>query len=88
MSKQCESVRVSRRTVLLGAAGAVPLIALGAAGAQAAAKLTKSAVNYQMEPHDGKHCSICNFYVAPSSCKQVDGQIFPNGYCMLWAAKA
>ena len=36
MSKQCESGRVSRRTVLLGAAGALPLVALGATGAQAA----------------------------------------------------
>ena len=87
MSKQCESGRVSRRTVLLGAAGALPLVALGATGAQAA-KLSMTAVHYQFEPKDGKHCSICNFYVAPSSCKQVEGTIVPNGYCMLFAAKA
>ncbi len=86
MNKQCESARVSRRTVLLGAAGALPLIALGATGAQAG-KLSQSSVNYQKEPHDGKHCSLCNFYIAPSSCKQVDGTIYPNGYCTLFVAK-
>ena len=87
MTKQSESARISRRTVLIGAAGALPLIALGATGAQAG-KLSMSAVNYQFEPKDGKHCSLCNFYIAPNSCKQVEGHIVPNGYCTLFAAKA
>lgn len=87
MSKPSERAQVSRRTVLIGAAGALPLIALGATSAKAGL-LTQNSVNYQQEPHEGKHCSICNYFVAPSSCKQVGGTINPNGYCHLWLAKA
>ena len=87
MTKDCRTTPVNRRTLLLGAAGALPLIALGATGAKAG-KLTKDSVQYQMEPKDGKHCALCSFFVAPNSCKQVDGQIFPNGYCKLFVAKA
>ena len=43
MSNQTKSACVSRRTVLIGASGAVPLLALGATGAKAA-KLAQSAV--------------------------------------------
>ena len=38
--------KVSRRTLLIGAAGALPLIALGATGAKAA-KMAQTAVRYQ-----------------------------------------
>ena len=87
MSKDFTRAPINRRTVLAGAAGALPLIALGATGAKAA-KLTQDAVKYQQEPHEGKHCSICNFFIPPDSCKQVAGTINPNGYCPLWLAKA
>ena len=46
MSDQSKPARVSRRTVLIAAAGAAPLLALAATGAQAA-KLAQSAVKYQ-----------------------------------------
>jgi hypothetical protein len=87
MTKESAPTHVSRRTVLVGAAGALPLIALGGTGAKAA-KLTQDAVKYQQTAHEGKHCGMCNFFIAPSSCKQVDGTINPNGYCALWLAKA
>ena len=45
MSKETNSPCVSRRTVLMAAAGAAPLLALGATGAKAA-KLAQSAVRY------------------------------------------
>ncbi len=53
MSEKPMSNDFSRRTVLIGAAGAVPLLALGATGARAA-KLSQSAVRYQDSPKDGK----------------------------------
>ena len=83
-----ESKCFNRRTLLVGAAGALPLIALGATSAKAASKLTQSSVRYQAQGTPEKHCGICNFFVAPSSCKQVDGTINPNGVCTLWVAKA
>jgi len=87
MSKNTKSDGVSRRTILIGAAGAVPLIALGATGAQAA-KMAQSAVHYQDSPKGGKQCSNCNLFIAPNACKSVDGTISPNGWCALWVKKA
>ena len=86
MSEEMKSAYVSRRTVLIGAAGAVPLLALGATGAKAA-KLAQTAVRYQTTPKDGKQCSNCNLFVAPSSCKSVDGTISPTGWCTLFVKK-
>ncbi len=80
------SKRVSRRTVLLAAASAAPLLALGATGAKAA--LPQSAVAYQATPKDGKQCDGCNFFIAPNSCKSVAGEISPTGWCKLWVKKA
>jgi len=87
MSENIENMKsggVSRRTVLIGA---VPLIALGATGAEAA-KLAQSAVRYQATPKDGKQCSGCNLFIAPNACKSVAGEISPNGWCALWVKKA
>jgi len=87
MIESITSSRVSRRTVLIGAAGAVPLLALGATGAKAA-KMSQSAVRYQATPKDGKQCSDCKLFVAPNACKNVDGDIAPTGWCALWVKKA
>ena len=82
---KCEK-GVSRRTVLIAAAGAVPVLALMSDSAQA--KMTQAAVKYQATPKDGKQCDACNFFVAPNSCKMVDGEIAPTGWCALWVKKA
>ncbi len=86
MSKETTSACVSRRTVLIGAVGAVPLLALGATGAQA--KIAQSSVRYQDSPKDGKECDGCKLFVAPNACKSVDGTISPKGWCALWVKKA
>ncbi len=78
---------VNRRTVLLAAAGAAPLLAIGARGASAAG-LPQTAVGYQTTPKDGKQCGDCNLFVAPNSCKSVAGAISPTGWCKLWVKKA
>ena len=87
MNESNASSRVSRRTVLIAAAGATPLLALGATGAKAA-KLSQTAVRYQATPKDGKQCDACKFFEAPSSCKSVDGTIVASGWCTLFAKKA
>ena len=85
MRKSCDDSGVSRRSLLLAAAGAAPLIAL--TGGEAQAKLAMTAVKYQPDPKDGKQCDGCNFFVAPNSCKMVDGDIAPTGWCTLWVKK-
>ena len=86
MSDQTKPARVSRRTVLIAAAGAAPLLALG--GSANAAKMAQSAVKYQPTPKDGKQCSGCNLFIAPNSCKSVAGDIAPTGWCSIWVKKA
>ena len=85
MRETCNNSGVSRRTVLFAAAGAAPLLALMSGDAQA--KLAQTAVKYQPDPKDGKQCDGCNFFVAPNSCKMVDGDIAPTGWCTLWVKK-
>jgi hypothetical protein len=81
---------VSRRTVLLAAAAAAPVLGLMTTAAQA--KLTQAATKYQAEPKevngDKRQCDGCNFFVAPNSCKMVDGEISPTGWCTLWVKKS
>ena len=86
MSDQSKPARVSRRTVLIAAAGAAPLLALMSGSAEA--KMAQSAVKYQPTPKDGKQCDGCNLFVAPNSCKSVAGDIAPTGWCALWVKKA
>jgi len=84
MSMNSEN-RVSRRTVLIAAAGAAPLLALSPARA---ASLPPTAVSYQATPKDGKQCSDCNLFQAPNACKSVSGEIAPTGWCKLFVKKA
>lgn len=86
MSDQSKPARVSRRTVLIAAAGAAPLLALMSGSAEA--KMAQTAVKYQPTPKDGKQCSGCNLFIAPNSCKSVAGDIAPAGWCSIWVKKA
>ena len=87
MTEPTKSARVSRRTILVAAAGAAPLLAMSATGARAA-KMTQKAVRYQATPKDGKECSGCSLFLPPSACKSVEGTIASTGWCALWIKKA
>ncbi len=79
--------KVSRRVVLRGAvvaAGAVPVLLSGITAAHA--KVKQSDVHYQQTPKDGQKCSTCANFEAPKSCKLVEGEINPEGYCQLFKA--
>lgn len=55
----------------------------------AAAKVSKASVQYQTEPKGDQKCSGClNFIAESNTCKLVEGDISPNGWCQLWAKKA
>lgn len=76
---------LSRRTLLIAAAGVAPALIAGGA---AAAGLPQTAVAYQATPKDGKQCSECKLFIAPNACKSVTGEIAPTGWCKLYAKKA
>ena len=78
---------LNRRTVLIAAAGAAPLLA-GVAGVEAAANVSQGAAHYQTTPKGDQFCGNCSHFVAPTACKIVAGDINPGGWCQLWAKKA
>jgi hypothetical protein len=59
------------------------------AAAPAAAKVSQASVQYQTQPKGEQKCSGCLHFIAESNtCKLVEGQISPDGWCTLWAQKA
>ena len=55
----------------------------------APAKVSQASVQYQTQPKDGKTCADCMHFIAESNtCKLVEGDISPTGWCVLWAQKA
>jgi hypothetical protein len=46
-------------------------------------------VQYQTQPKGDQKCGGCLHFIAESNtCKLVEGQISPDGWCILWAQKA
>jgi hypothetical protein len=81
------STNVSRRSVLLQgaacAAGAATIFAVSANSAKAD-PLPQKSVQYQNTPKGDRKCSDCSLFVTPNACKNVAGEISPEGWCMLW----
>ena len=54
----------------------------------APAKVSQASVQYQTQPKDGKKCADCMHFIAESNtCKLVEGNISPTGWCTLWIQK-
>lgn len=52
-------------------------------------KALQASVQYQNQPKGDQKCSGCMHFIADSNtCKLVDGQISPDGWCILWVKKA
>lgn len=55
----------------------------------APAKVSQASVQYQIQPKGEQKCGNCvNFIAESNTCKVVDGQISPEGWCTLWVQKA
>ncbi|HET7775629.1 MAG TPA: hypothetical protein VFK74_04620 [Azospira sp.] len=51
-------------------------------------KSTQASVQYQTKPKGELKCSRCaNFIPESNTCKVVEGQINPEGWCILWTRK-
>jgi len=81
-----ETVRPARRDVILGTCAAVIALATGTR-AWAQAKAPQKTVQYQEKPKGDQQCDKCQHFVAPDSCKLVDGKINPKGWCLLYVVK-
>jgi hypothetical protein len=53
--------------------------------ARAAEKMSKQEAEYQDKPKDIRMCATCTLYVRPHSCKVVEGDISPSGWCKAFA---
>jgi hypothetical protein len=81
------AIKVSRRSLLLRgaicAAGAGSVLAAVANSAKAD-PLPQKSVQYQNTPKGDRRCDGCSLFVAPNACKNVAGEISPEGWCILW----
>ena len=90
MEDNCKNGNSRRQVLKLGVYGVGAIGAMGLAGganAQIAKKATQASVHYQQSPNNGRHCSLCQHFIAPASCKIIDGTINPNGFCVMFAKK-
>ena len=78
------SARLSRRSLLGGALGAVSTLGPTPKVATAQPKISKVAVNYQDHPDGNKRCDRCLQFQPPDACKVVDGSISPQGSCRIF----
>ena len=83
--------RVLRRRVLRAAfAGVAAWFAPGAgtsamSRAGAREKMSQKEAEYQDSPKDIRMCATCTLFEPPKSCKVVEGEISPNGWCKAFA---
>ena len=80
---------LSRRALLqcaAGAAGSAAILFGKPERADAAIKISKTAVAYQDQPNGDKACDKCAQFQPPAACKLVDGAINPQGYCQLFVS--
>lgn len=65
-----------------------PAASAESAAPAAPAKVSQASVQYQTQPKGDQKCSGCLHFVAESNtCKLVEGQISPDGWCALWTQK-
>jgi hypothetical protein len=85
--RQLSRRSVLRRVAMIAGATMVASVIPGER-ASAQQKVSKEAMKYQDKPNGDQRCSNCAQFVAPGSCKVVDGTISPDGYCIAWVKKA
>lgn len=65
-----------------------PMAETPPATASSSGKMAQAAAQYQNQPKGDQDCAGCMHFVAQdNTCKVVEGQISPQGWCMLWVAK-
>ena len=74
----------TRRMAIGAMAGGVSSTVL-ARSAQASDKMTKTRAEYQDKPNGIYSCATCTLFEKPSSCKVVEGEVSPDGWCTAFA---
>ena len=87
--------KVSRRGFLKGSAllASIAVVSAAAIPSTSYAGVPKAAMQYVDHPDGDKECSNCLQYIpgsnasANGTCKLVDGDISPHGYCAAYSRK-
>jgi len=54
-------------------------------GPAQSAKVSQAQAQYKGQPKGDQKCGNCvNFIAGSNTCKVVEGQVSPNGWCMFW----
>ncbi|KWV47209.1 hypothetical protein AS156_20340 [Bradyrhizobium macuxiense] len=75
----------SRRAFISATVAGIPATLL-LQTAVASDKMTKPQAAYQETPNGIYSCGLCTLFVAPNSCKVVEGEISKDGWCKAFAA--
>jgi High potential iron-sulfur protein len=60
----------------------------GNTSVQGSSKMSKEQAKYQDRPNGVQECANCMQFVAETNtCKVVEGQVSPGGWCTLWVKK-
>jgi hypothetical protein len=81
--------RISRRVVLTGTALALGAAAAATAVSQATAqeKISQADAKYQGGAKGDQRCDGCMLFQPPNTCKVVQDEISPSGWCQLFVKK-
>jgi hypothetical protein len=88
-----DAMERSRRVMMFKSAAAVAGLASLPLLSHAQGKATKKAMQYQDQPKNGQECDTCLQYVpganpkAKGTCKVVEGDISPKGWCAAYVKK-
>jgi hypothetical protein len=82
-------VSMSRRALLGSTTAMTALMILAGTGTgRAQARMSKETAQYQDSPKGDQKCEGCRFFMEGGSCRLVEGEISPKGWCMLFQPKA
>lgn len=88
-------ISMSRRRALAsmlsatgGAGGILVSLTAPRANASDASQLRKEDVRYQEQPKGSQRCSGCKNFIGPGACRVVAGSVNPDGWCLLFQARA
>lgn len=70
------------RRALIG--GALAVAAAPGRAQQPARRLTRAEAQYEPRPRGIAMCASCTLFVRPNLCRQVEGEVSPEGWCRLF----
>lgn len=81
------SAPISRRELVTAGLAVGSAALLPASNANAMTKVSKTAAHFTETASNGHSCGACNNYMAPSSCRFVDGAVSKECSCWIWSGK-